>query len=484
MKKSTWTDTEIRSAVAKAKALGKATWIKDPGAERGKGTLELRASKEGRGRWYWRYTLQDRSSARIPLGVYGDKDGELTLREARLARDDKVLLYTKPESRDVRTFEAEQEQARNEAREHAIRAKQAKLEDASNRGKLSFDRLFAEYVEHLKAAGKTMSARDAGNMFANHVAVPFSAYAALPAADLSPGQIVDILRRLIDANKRTTARKLRSYLRAAFALAVGAVHDPNTKAQLDRFRITSNPVHLVKTIQGGSVAGERALNESELKAYIAWLEGHRKPHADMLLLALYLGGQRMSQLLRVRAAEVDSQEQTVVMQDSKGRRARPRKHVVPYGPRARQIIDELLTACRTEKREYLFVKDIGSVAGQVSATSKLVNAACIEITANAAANGLTDVKPFRMGDLRRTCETMLAPIVAKDIRAQLLSHGVSGVQATNYDRHTYLDEKRTAINTWERKLAEIAGGKKKAILQTKSKVAATRKRKAKRQSTQ
>lgn len=58
-------------------------------------------------------------------------------------------------------------------------------------------------------------------------------------------------------------------------------------------------------------------------------------------------------------------------------------------------------------------------------------------------------EPFNLRDIRRTVETMLASLgVNKDIRAQLLSHGISGVQAAHYDRHDYIDEKRTALSCY------------------------------------
>jgi integrase len=63
------------------------------------------------------------------------------------------------------------------------------------------------------------------------------------------------------------------------------------------------------------------------------------------------------------------------------------------------------------------------------------------------------VKPFLARDLRRTCETRLAELgVSKDIRAQLLSHGISGVQSKHYDRWAYLPEKGEALMRWERYL--------------------------------
>lgn len=72
-------------------------------------------------------------------------------------------------------------------------------------------------------------------------------------------------------------------------------------------------------------------------------------------------------------------------------------------------------------------------------------------------NGL----PFDLRDIRRTCETMLAGMrVHKDIRSQLLSHGISGVQDAHYDRHGYIDEKRAVLVAWEQRLDDIATGKK------------------------
>jgi integrase len=53
---------------------------------------------------------------------------------------------------------------------------------------------------------------------------------------------------------------------------------------------------------------------------------------------------------------------------------------------------------------------------------------------------------FTPGDLRRTVETRLAAAgVSMDVRAQLQSHGLGGVQARHYDRHHYLPEKREAL---------------------------------------
>ena len=72
-------------------------------------------------------------------------------------------------------------------------------------------------------------------------------------------------------------------------------------------------------------------------------------------------------------------------------------------------------------------------------------------------------EPFQLRDIRRTAETMLASMgISRDVRAQLLSHGIGGVQAAHYDRHDYMAEKTAALKAWEQRLSDITEGKKTA----------------------
>lgn len=58
--------------------------------------------------------------------------------------------------------------------------------------------------------------------------------------------------------------------------------------------------------------------------------------------------------------------------------------------------------------------------------------------------------PFGLHDVRRTGETLLSKMgVSRDMKAQLLSHGMSGVQEKHYDRHDYMEEKRRALIRWQ-----------------------------------
>jgi hypothetical protein len=63
---------------------------------------------------------------------------------------------------------------------------------------------------------------------------------------------------------------------------------------------------------------------------------------------------------------------------------------------------------------------------------------------------------FELSDVRRTVETRLAGLgVSKDVRAQLLSHGISGVQAKHYDHNDYSAAILHALEKWSETLARI-----------------------------
>lgn len=69
---------------------------------------------------------------------------------------------------------------------------------------------------------------------------------------------------------------------------------------------------------------------------------------------------------------------------------------------------------------------------------------------------------FKMRDIRRTCETTLAAMgVSQEVRVQLQSHGLGGVQNRHYGRHKYMDEKRHALDAWMRHLAKLSKQQKR-----------------------
>ena len=217
------------------------------------------------------------------------------------------------------------------------------------------------------------------------------------------------------------------------------------------FGIETNPCDALPALSQFNRTRERNLDEFELNLYMEEVE--KLPHAarDALLLSLYLGGQRPTQLLRTKTEDVTvgGTYPELRMRDPKGARQQARLHVLPLTGKALELVTKLVKC--------------GEGHILASAQCKRDTPIRIETLSNAVADiskRLIETKrinaPFKLSDIRRTAETMLARIgVAKDIRAQLLSHGLGGVQDRNYDRHTYMEEKRQALVKWQVALENV-----------------------------
>ena len=205
-------------------------------------------------------------------------------------------------------------------------------------------------------------------------------------------------------------------------------------------------------------AGQRVLSELELRAYMAKLPEQTIMTRLALELDLMLGGQRPTQLLRVKAADVDvtSNPGEIVLLDPKGARRQARVHVLPLVGRARELVTEALALNPTGP---LFSNGADEYGKPIALRMDTLSSAVTQMSRAMVKAGEAR-SPFSMRDIRRTCETQLAAIgVSKDMRGQLLSHGLGGVQDRNYDRHGYWTEKVMALRGWERRLKAVATGK-------------------------
>lgn len=442
---ATLTDRVIQASKATSKDL----WLSDGGA-RGAGRLYLRVQPSGRRSFYYRCAgpVGDRQS--IPLGEYIQKGGRagLTLTEARDKAGELARLYLS----GIKDLKGHIE-AEHRARERAIRVAEetARHEEAeAKRGSLR--NLLNGYVEHLERAEK-VDWKDVQSIFRLHVFNQFQDLADLKASEVKARDLREVLAKLVDAGKGRTAGKLRSYLRAAFAAAAKAEFDPTAPASLIGFGIEANPCDVLPSMAQFNVAGERTLTEEELGLYLNGIDFFPLMTQRAMRLAIYLGGQRPTQLLRVTPADVDLTETggEIRLRDPKGSRKTARLHILPLVGVAREVVGELMKL--NEKSTFLFqsVEDSHLRPETLSAAVFEISSALVDCCRSRSV--------FQGKDIRRTCETMLAGMgISKDIRAQLLSHGLSGVQDRHYDRHGYGDEKRNVLKSWNDKLEALRKG--------------------------
>ena len=339
----------------------------------------------------------------------------------------------------------QQKRDRLAAAEVKLAEAEAAIKEAENRQHYTLRALCDAYGDLLEARKKP-SARQARSILKVHVLEAHPEIAATPAREVTKLQIAAIVRKTRESGKERTAGILRSYLSAAFAAARRSPFDASLPAGLIPFGIEHNPVDAVPAI--AVRAGIRKLSADELRSYLLALGDALPDHA--LLLALLAGGQRMAQLLRAKVSDYDTDTQTLRLWDGKGRRTAPREHLLPLAPKAAALITGLVARAKIKGSALLFSTN-GVVALDETTPGKRAAAIC------AGMGG----EPFDLRDIRRTCETMLAGMgISRDTRAQLLSHGLSGVQNAHYDMHSYTNEKRAALVAWEARLDEIQTGKR------------------------
>jgi integrase len=437
------TARQVEAASTRAKASGKDVWLSDPAA-RGAGRMLVRCRPSGARLISYRYTTSDGRRDTLAIGAYDatGRDG-FDLTEAR-ARVGELLRLHQSGVGDLRAHLDEKDQAERDRRaaerEAAERAKR-------DRERGSLRALIDAYVGTL--AGR-VSAYDVRNITKLHVIDAFPEIAVMPAAAVKAEQLRDVLARLIEDGKGRTAAKLRAYLRAAYGLAMRASLDPTVPTAFGAFGIEANPLERLPSLAQYSRALDRALTLPELAAFWKRLKELPVPPAsDAVIAAVLLGGQRPAQLVRITSADVDLTAKTVTIRDIKGRNraVNPRRHVVPIVQELLPILSARRASCSCPEAP-LF-----SSTGRVQLREETAAEIVREICSAMQAAGELEAGVFCLRDLRRTAETHLAALgVSRDVRAQLQSHGLGGVQARHYDRHDYQAEKLAALESWVRRL--------------------------------
>lgn len=315
------------------------------------GALQARKLSNGAVQLYWRYSLGGKTS-REPIGVYDPSAPPKKLQPTPRGFGIAAALEKCRELSVVHAARADTgglRQARADKRESFMAHQAAEVEKSAR----TLHTLLDAYVAHLLGQGRP-SHVDAGQIFKRHVNEAWPAVAEAPAVDLTPDQVLDMLRRLIEAGKGRTANKLRSYLRAAYQCALDVRTTASIPVVFKTFGVVFNPAAQTRRSAQFDRADKRPFSRSELRAYWKLLAERPGSEAAALRLHLLTGGQRVEQFVRLRWVDVGDEALTIF--DAKGRPGQ--------GARAHQI--PLLKATRADlgafKREGDFV--ISTTAGK------------------------------------------------------------------------------------------------------------------------
>ena len=262
----------------------------------------------------------------------------------------------------------------------------------------------------------------------------FKKHLKSPAAALTPKTAKAILNAIADDGKKATARLTGAYGRACYGWAIG------------KDLLVENPFAGIKLDAVSS--RERVLSDEELAAVWGATKGPGPYNA--IVRTLILTGQRREEVAGMTWAEIAPDLSTWTVPASRTKNGVA--HIVPLPLLAQAIIKSThRTSKDDDEPKFVFPGRAGAFNGFSKAKFAL--------------DEDSDVKDWRLHDLRRTMATGLQRLgVRLEVTEAILNH-VSGSRAGVvgiYQRHEWAEEKRAALNAWDEHVAAIVEGREKA----------------------
>ena len=303
--------------------------------------------------------------------------------------------------------------------------------------------LFEAYVQSLKAASKAswsdveQTLGRAANILGRN----------LLARDISPQDVLGVLRPIFERGKPAMADHMRSYIRSAYSWGLKSELDYRSTSPR-RFKLVSNPAADIPTEP--KVAGTRWLNEDEFIQLYRWLEcpdAPVHPPYTRAVCILMLTGQRVEEIAQLHVDQWDAQER--IIDWSKTKNGRP--HAIPVPALAADLIESITP------------NEFGWYFPSAKDPSKPVSAGTLySFMWRQRGRGIIPIVTNR--DLRRTWKTLAGQAgISKEIRDRIQNHALHDVSSKNYDRWTYMPEKRRAMERWNEFVTTLLSKKRRDI---------------------
>jgi len=303
--------------------------------------------------------------------------------------------------------------------------------DGKRRSESARTRLFggvtAEFIER-HAKPNTRDWRKTEYLLRRDV-LPF--WSTRPVREITRPDVIELIDRVADRGARIHANRVLAAVRVLFNWA------------LSRGVIEASPAAGVKA-PGAEAVRERVLSEDELRQVWRAAEVTPYPFGPFFKL-LIVTAQRRDEVAGMRWSEIDEARALWTIPGDRAKNGRA--HEVPLSAPA---LDVLRSLPRLDGSDLVFTTNgQASISGFSKAKARLDRASGV---------GLTERDEWRVHDLRRTVTTFMAGMeIAPHVVDKLLNHvsgTIRGVAAV-YNRHSYTDERRRALDAWARRLAAI-----------------------------
>lgn len=298
----------------------------------------------------------------------------------------------------------------------------------------TFKELADEYLDKHVPTRKPKTQEEYTRIVNNELIPAFGKY---PISDITRGMIISLMDEIaIKREAPTMANRIRSRLSTIYNFAI------------ERGLAEKNPVNGIKNRSEGENSRDRYYKPEEIKRLWESFSNQPEP-AQSIFKMLLLTGQRKGETSRMRWEDIRGDIWTIPAKDAKN----GKPHDVPLSSFALDIIKNIRPL--TGESNYVFE----------SSRRKNKPTGYIDRPKNQIKKE-SGVKGFRPHDLRRTVATYMAKLgVERTTLGKILNHkGLAGDSQVTaiYDRHSYMDEKRKAMNRWSKKLKDILEGKTEA----------------------
>jgi len=354
--------------------------------------LRLRVSPKGRKTWYYRFTLNAKVR-KVTIGTYP----ATSLQDARGAWVEMSALRKKGID-PARHLEAE-----------AAENRQAELETAKQQD-ATLARLVADYVDEISRTHKSWAKTEST---LNRYLAPYLIHRA---DEVTRGDVRDVLAKLRDAGKDTTANRALAAIRAMYNWAL--TEDwPKRQGFL-----TANPAWQIKATK--ETSRQRVLSDKELRTILKKLPKSGLSEAvQELLVVTLLTGCRIGEVCAMQWKHIHDDEWRLPAELTKNGRA----HTVYLSEQAQAILN------RHKSGAYVF-SNPGTHHGYMRRDSvewMLRRALGVDVKVPKAERvNRLGVEPFTPHDMRRSLATWLGENqVDEKIHDRMLNHHKSTISA-------------------------------------------------------
>ena len=283
------------------------------------------------------------------------------------------------------------------------------------------DRYLKEYASHKRSG-------DQDSRLLNFDVLP--RWKQIKAKDIKRRDVQEMLKAIVDRGASVTANRTLSVVRRLFTWGI------------EQDLVETSPCAGVKA-PSKERARDRVLTNAEIKIF--WNDFDLSPAIHCVLKLEVLLAQRIGEILGMRWDELDLEEKIWTL--TPDRTKNETVHLVPLSDRAVALIEEMRVLSASS--DYVFASTRAPRSGLDSSKEERKPIRIDSVgTALDRAIKKAGCAHFSSHDLRRTAATNISALgYTDDLIGRILNHKNRTVTA-RYNRHSYLPEKRTALEAW------------------------------------